>query len=50
METTTIFLMAIPAIIGIIILFVIYSGRQHQKNTVETSIKSRERDSKKIAA
>lgn len=50
MDTTTIFLVAIPAIIAVIALFVIYSGKQHQKNTVATSIRSDTRTSKKQSA
>ncbi|HEX8145263.1 MAG TPA: hypothetical protein VF553_22035 [Pyrinomonadaceae bacterium] len=50
METTTIFAIAIPAMILAVALFVIYSRRQHQKNTAATSIKSHEPPSKRQAA
>jgi hypothetical protein len=50
MDTTTIFAIAIPTMIVAVALFVIYSRRQHHKNTVATSIKSHEAPSKNQAA
>lgn len=50
MDTTTIFLIAIPTMIIGVALFVILSRRQHQKNIVATSIRSNEPPSKRQAA
>jgi hypothetical protein len=50
MDTGTIFAVGIPAIIGGIILFVLYSRRQHQRNMQAITIKDPAPTSKKRAA
>jgi len=50
METGTIFAISIPAIIGGIVLFVLYSRRQHQRNIQAITIKDQEPPSTKRTA
>ena len=50
MDTGTIFAVGIPAIIGVVALFVLYSRRQHQRNMQAITIKEPAPSSKKKAA
>lgn len=50
MDTGTIFAVGIPAIIGAVALFVLYSRKQHQRNLQAITIKDPASSSKKKAA